>query len=218
LDLLGFADLVGRSDIDRVLPLYESVVASLRRIAGSKKQLGISFSWFSDTFIIFSHGGREKDFANVEQAGRLFFQELILGRIPVRGAISFGKLYSHLAKNIFIGEALIDAYRYGEGQNWLGFLLAPSAMKQMADVGLPPHHRSHYRLVTKPGILKPQLDGPVYAFTFNNGEIQGHNAYLAALEAMKGNADPAYRGKYENTIAYLQSHWTQALSPVSGHL
>lgn len=131
----------------------------------------------------------------MEQAGRLFFQKFILGRIPVRGAISFGKLYSHLGKNIFIGEALIDAYRYGEGQDWLGFLLTPSAVKQMAAVGLPPQNRSHYRLVPKDSVLKPGLDGPVYAFAFNNGESQGQNAYIAALEAMKDKADQKYRGK-----------------------
>jgi hypothetical protein len=212
LDLLGFANLIGRSDIDRVLPLYESALDSLHSIAAPKKSLGISFSWFSDTFIIFSHGGRDKDFSNVEQAGRLFFQKLVLGGIPVRGAISFGKLYTHLAKNIFIGQALIDAYRYGEGQDWLGFLLAPSALKRMAEVGLPPQHRAHYRLVPKDGILKPNLDGPVYAFAFNNGETQGRNSYVAALEGMKHKADPEFQGKYERTIAYLQSHWT----PMSG--
>ncbi|MHC5077210.1 MAG: hypothetical protein ACYTFM_12395, partial [Planctomycetota bacterium] len=108
LDLLGFEKLVQTGDIQQILPLYEKALSNIERAAVEKSPHGISFSWFSDTFIIFSRTGRPEQFALVEQAGRLFFQELILNQIPVRGAISFGDLYSQQERNVFIGPALVD--------------------------------------------------------------------------------------------------------------
>ncbi len=119
LDLLGFRTLVEREDIQQVLPLYEQVLADLKKAVKTKETHGILHSWFSDTFIIYSKYGRARDFSQIEQASRLFFRELIAHGIPVRGALTYGKLYSQQERNIFIGPALIDGYQYGEGQDWL---------------------------------------------------------------------------------------------------
>ena len=83
LDLLGFRALVERKDIDQVLPLYEETLRHLDGAAHNKAAHGILYSWFSDTFIIYSKGGHAKDFSLLEQAGRLFFRELIANQIPV---------------------------------------------------------------------------------------------------------------------------------------
>jgi len=150
----------------------------------------------------------------VEQAGRLFFQELILNKIPVRGAMSFGDLYSQKERNVFIGPALVDAYHYGEGQNMLGFLLAPSAVKALKSIGLPANERFHYRKVVNSSALKPGLGGPVYAFAFNSGRVNGRNPFLAPLIEMQQQAGIAEAQKYENTLMILKSVYSDSVTSV----
>ena len=209
LDLLGFTSLVNDKNIEQVIPLYKKALLQLENAAGPKKRLGIVYSWFSDTFIIYSRGDKEKDFSYVEQAGRLFFQNLILHQIPVRGAITYGALYSQSSQNIFVGPALIDAYKYAEKQDWLGFILTPSVFQRLEKTSIGVANRAHYRLVTDPEIIKHQPSTPIYAFAFNNGTLNGINIYMSALQTMKAIAPPEAQSKYERTIAFANEHYRQ---------
>jgi hypothetical protein len=206
LDLLGFASLVNDKSIEQVIPLYKEALQHLVRVAKPKKRLGLIYSWFSDTFIIYSRNDNERDFSYVEQVGRLFFQNLILNRIPVRGAITHGALYSQSSENIFVGPALIDAYNYAEKQAWLGFILTPRVFERLEHTSLAVNNRAHYRLVTEPGIILHEPATPVYAFAFNNGTVSRKNPYLSTLEMMKASAPPHAKGKYDRTIAFANRH------------
>ncbi|ALO44914.1 hypothetical protein [Pseudohongiella spirulinae] len=205
-DLLGFSDLVQQKSISQIMPLYNKALDQLERSPEEKKQQGIYVSWFSDTFIVYSRGSKAEDFANIEHVSRLFFQHLILNKIAVRGALTFGELYSQQEKNIFVGPALIDAYRYGEGVNWLGFILTPNAINRLEEVSLPARERNFYRGVTDETLFKPGIKGPISAFSFNNGLVQGKNPYLKALSEMRAQADPKFQEKYDNTISFIQKY------------
>mgnify|MGYP005725065419 CR=1 FL=1 len=206
LDLLGFTNLVNDQNIQEVIPIYQKALSKLEQSASNKKSLGVIHSWFSDTFIIYSKNDNEEDFAHVEQASRLFFQGLILNKIPVRGALTHGALYSRSAKNIFVGPALVDAYNYAEQQNWLGFILTPTVVERLKNSSIPINQRAFYRLVTEPGIIKQEPTQPVYAYAFNNGEINGKSPYLNALRSMRDLAPESAKIKYENTIKFAQQH------------
>jgi hypothetical protein len=206
LDLLGFKDLVRTADVGHVIELYDDVIEKLMAGAEAKKPLGISYSWFSDTFILFSRGDSLQEFALLEQAGRLFFQRLILAEIPVRGAISHGKLYSNLEKNIFIGEALIEAYEYGEQQKWLGLLLAPSVYRRLNGSDLDIRRRYNYRPAPIQGVITHPSPENVFAFAFNNVTTNGANPLLSAIKRMKRKAGEPYRVKYENTEKFIAKH------------
>ena len=204
-DLLGFANLVRQHRINHVLPIYEDVLTAVEEKVEPKRGYGISCSWFSDTFIIFSKGDSEKEFALIEQTSRLFFQKLILSEIPVRGALTVGPLYTQQKKNVFLGEALIDAYEYGEKQNWLGFLLTPSVYHHLENGLLHLERRAQYRLVDIPGIVSHPKPDNVYAFAFNNGQVNGKNPYLKAVVSMKGKAGKQFEEKYNNTEKFIQA-------------
>lgn len=206
LDLLGFTDLVRSVEPGTVIAHYEDAITKLEAGASAKRSLGISYSWFSDTFIIFSRGDSLEEFTLLEQAGRLFFQRLVLAHIPARGAISHGKLYSNLEKNIFIGEALIEAYEYGEQQNWLGLLLTPSVFRRLEGTQLDVRQRYNYRPAPVDGVIRHRVTENVFAFAFNNSTINGANPLLTAVRYMKRTAADRYRVKYENTEHFIVSH------------
>lgn len=210
-DLLGFAQLVRKSEIHSVFPIYEKVLETIEEKAHTKKSKGIGYSWFSDTFILFTKGGSLEEFGLIEQVARLFFQRLILHKIPVRGSISFGNLYTQQDKNIFLGEALMDAYEYGEKQNWLNFVINPSVVSALDKLNFPMSKRAHYRLVTKRGVITHSKNSNVYAYAFNNGTVNGVNPLLKALSSMRDTAPSKQRIKYENTIEFIEQHAWKSL-------
>lgn len=147
LDLLGFQSLVQGSTIDTVLEIYQTVLSSLENHSRKRLQRVVRVAWFSDTFILYTSSGSKRNFVLIEQASRLFFLTLVRREIPVRGALTYGPLYANKKCNVYIGEGLIDAYRYGEGQDWLGFVLTPLAVAQLDKIGLPARQRLNYREV-----------------------------------------------------------------------
>lgn len=205
-DLLGFSRLVREHIIEYVLPLYEEVLETIAEKAGPKEKHGISYSWFSDTFIVYTKSDSLKDFGHIEQASRLFFQKLIIREIPVRGAMTIGKLYTNKVKNIFLGEALIDAYEYAEDQDWLGFILTPSIYHKLKNGPFDLSQRLHYRRVENSRIFKNKNRDNVYAFAFNNGALNGRNAFIDAIQSMKRQAGEAHIQKYRNTEQFIEKH------------
>jgi hypothetical protein len=203
---LGFCRLVDDKSIDEIIPTYEEVVRELEDQTGAKAPLGVSSSWFSDTFILFSRYGTDREFAAVEQAGRLFFQKLLLKDVPLRGALTFGKLYSRVDRNIFIGPALIDAYHYAEAQDWIGLILTPTAYRRCRSTVLDLDNRAHYRRVEAEAVVRKFPREDVYAFAFNNASIGGRNPYLEHIRAMRATAPTECRHKYDNTEAFLLLH------------
>ncbi len=187
------------------MPIYGEVLATLKSSVPRTKPGMIIFSWFSDTFIIYSRGRSAQDFARIELVGRVFFERLIIRGIPVRGALTFGGLYSQSARNIFVGPALIDAYRYAENQDWLGFVLTPSAIVRMGEIGLPIGERPFYRPVNTARVFKHPDTAPVYGFAFNNGSLNGQNPYQKSLETMREKAGSRHSNKYDKTLAFIHA-------------
>ena len=200
LDLLGFPNLVRRGEAERVIPLYHQVVEELRQQVTARESLDVSYSWFSDTFMIFSEKCTRREFDNVQTAARKFFVRFLLEGIPVRGAISYGGLYTQKRKNIFIGEALIEAYEYGEKQDWLGLLLSPSISRCFG--GLPEPLRELYRSPHKRGIITHACPNDVYAYGLREpgNDI---DACLVSLRAMRDSAPHEARRKYTNTEEFI---------------
>jgi hypothetical protein len=214
--LVLLTNLVEKGEVEEIIETYEGVVDEVHLQSREKSKLGISSSWFSDTFILFSRGGSDQEFAAVETASRLFFQQLLIRDIPVRGALTYGKLYSKVDKNIFVGPALIEAYRYCEDQDWLGFILTPSVFERCRDTQIDLERRAHYRPIGDAKALRRLSPNHVYAFAFNNGTVRGRNPYLDHIRRMGHSAGPKHRAKYDNTEAFALRHSRGRLRPNTG--
>lgn len=204
-DLLGFKNLVEKRDLDFIIPIYENILSDLDRKAAPKRKYGIDFSWFSDTFIIFASDDSLESFALMEQASRLFFQRLILKKIPLRGALSVGSLYTQKKKNVFLGNALIDAYEYGEKQDWIGFVLTPSVYSRLLGTNLDLEQRMYYKRMQDPNVITHPHKENVFAFKMNAMFINDKNKCLEAIRAMKARVSAKYRDKYNRTEDFIIS-------------
>lgn len=203
-DLLGFQRLVEQKSLEYVIPIYDQILLDLKAKARPKKKYGIDYSWFSDTFIIYSTDDSLESFALIEQASRLFYQKLILRHIPVRAAITVGELYTQKKRNIFLGQAVIDGYKYCESQNWLGLILTPHVYRKLKNTGLDLKKRLYYREMSNQNIIRKLNSNNVFAFTMNSLHINDINKCLEAVVSMKHRVNKKYKIKYENTENFIK--------------
>ena len=201
-DLLGFKNKVLNHELGHVLPLYEQVLVNIKNSVGNLEVKGISYSWFSDTFIVFSRGSTEEEFHVIEKIASDFFGKLIIQGIPVRGSLTYGELYSQKQKNIFLGKALIDAYEYGERQQWLGFILTPMVydyFNKSNPYFWRKHIENNYRDVSCEKSITHKACNNVYAFTFNDKRAE----YLQSISIMKEKSGVTFHNKYDNTLSFV---------------
>lgn len=203
-DLLGTKNLIKSKSIINVFSIYAKAIEEASKTL--KRMPKINSTWFSDTFLIFSSDGEGANFAEIDYVSRWFVYFLINSSIPVRGAISFGEFYVDKSNSLYFGPALIEAYEYGEAQDWIGFLLCPSASKQMKVIELPADQRINYAYWNIPFKKRDyDLTSRLPAYIVGDSvKINGKNVCLEKLKEMKNSqSDDRIIKKYDNTIDFI---------------
>lgn len=173
------------------------------------KELNIQHAWFSDTFVMYSDDGSASDFVSMDMIARGFMGRLVTHKIPVRGAIACGDFYADRINQLYLGEALIEAYEYGEAQDWIGFLLCPSAIKRLNEVGLPADERLNYAYADIPfKATHANVVTKLPACILGSWDyINGENLCLSALREMKLKApNDSVARKYDNSIKFIEAN------------
>ena len=141
-DLLGMKDLIKSGAHVSVFVALSSVLEQLMDRVSAWPN--VRYAWFSDTFIVYTDDDSGLSFCAIDDISKWFCYFLIWENIPVRGAVSCDLLYADRENNLFFGEALVEAYEYGEAQDWIGLILCPSATERLKHLGLPPEERLYY--------------------------------------------------------------------------
>jgi hypothetical protein len=204
LDLLGFAELVRTEDWVNIFSKYAPIIERYTR-EDLIAEPTIEQVWFSDTFLLYSPDDTILSFTAIDRRTRAFVEFLVSEGIPVRGAISCDDLYADKQNNIFFGKALLEAYHYGENQNWIGLILTPSSVEQLATIGLPAERQSGYACWNIPyKRLVPDLARTLPACILG-GSTLGCNTCLDELHKMKTRCEgTAHITKYENAISFIE--------------
>ncbi|MGD0253937.1 MAG: hypothetical protein ABSC01_14725 [Verrucomicrobiota bacterium] len=208
-DLLGFKQHVKRRGLIDAFGLLGWCSDELEYHAREFKNVNLVS--FSDTFLLYTSDDSRASFQAITDVSRSFFDELVLAGIPVRGALAFGELYADETNNLFLGEALIDAYEYGEKFDWLGFVLHPSSLKRMSEVGQPVSQLYYKKCLVEcknreTNVVKKKR---VVAYKVGPGSIMpvtGGNPYLTTAKQMRDSTkSKKHRKKYQNTMQLLKS-------------
>jgi hypothetical protein len=214
-DLLGFSQLTSTSLINAFYQI-ELCLFDLKFWEERKPKLGIA--WFSDTFLIYAPNDSAGSLVAIETVARHFFQIVLLRRIPMRGAMVCDEFYADKANGIYVGKALVDAVRFGEKCNWVGYVLHPSTVCQMEKVNLPATSGSYseryktwkvpIKKVLRRGKNRKEeiVEGSEEVKALLCGAIEGNSRdFIAALEAMSEQTDkPNYKVKYTNSIRFMK--------------
>src|ERR1041384_2915036 len=99
------------------------------------KPEGVDYIVFSDSIVITAIGETEQAFISVARSCSQLMHALLNQGIPIRGAIAYGAFFrSAVAKSAFVaGRAVIDAYTFEQAQDWVGVMIAPSALRRIPD-------------------------------------------------------------------------------------
>ncbi len=214
LDLLGFTHLVITSSFIDMILFYEKVIERLKKSGLTKK---IEIIWFSDTFLLYSSDDTGCSFFDIECATRIIIDQYISHGIPVRGAMSCGDFCADRKTNTFFGPAFIEAYHYGENQNWIGFVLTPSTVSQLDAIHYHlsrvnysywdiPYKKAVYCASAHKDTRILQKSLPAYIIgNHSRSGVGNNNKCLDKLREMRDNLedDKSIR-KYENTINFIE--------------
>lgn len=137
-DILGFKKFVLKFDYPEnphcygvfVEEFYNDMLECLSRYTCESR---IFTAWFSDTFLLYTSDDSYESFVSIAYRATNVCAGLVMQHHPVRGALGTGRLFAEREKNIFVGSALIDAYEYGEKQNWISFVITPEAKNRFND-------------------------------------------------------------------------------------
>lgn len=208
-DILGFKNLVNLDgDSFEAICIqedYEETLGHLESTSTDYHPGDIDYCWLSDTFVMFSPDDSAKSYTVIQQAAKHFIEKCIYSQVPIRGALSVGSFIRSEDNRSLMGNGFIDAFIYGEDQNWLGFLLTPKAIKKVRSYGLEP---SRHDFVCSDEVPMRKCNATeVMAYRFQNGAANFSSPLLSMLGAMKSKSGEEYRVKYEKTMNFIEKYY-----------
>lgn len=127
LDVMGFSDIVGKGNTVELKEYFEKIVETLANLKRDKAN--IKSMLISDSIILVA----PDDFSQFIQllwAVRRIQGALLLKRILLRGAISFGDVYFNEEHNIIVGKGFIRAYHLEALAVYPRVILDPAIVKK----------------------------------------------------------------------------------------
>jgi len=130
LDVLGFSALVAADATG------EGVERYLKCLQRAKGASAVNYVVFSDSIVLTVAGNGAESLVAIAGACSRLMSELLLEHIPIRGAISQGEFVrSAVGESVFVaGRAVLDAYQFEQVQDWIGVMIAPSALVRVPDL------------------------------------------------------------------------------------
>lgn len=133
LDVLGFSALIEGADGKKRLGKYLGAVQTiLNRLDSGPLKVVVS----SDSLVVTTPDSKTESFEKIVAACAEMFGGFLHERIPIRGAIAHGAFERDESPKgsgvVVAGPAVIDAYRFERKQDWIGIMIAPSAVGTFA--------------------------------------------------------------------------------------
>jgi len=211
-DILGFKDLVGSDTHENIVKKLEKISDTIDFISGEASHnilkdqiLGLEENQtkaisFSDSIVVFSKGNTLVDASKIICDAHAIMYYALETSIPIKGALSFGKMTVDFEKSLFFGKPLIDAYLLQEDLNLLSVIIDNKFEKQMGNYNEKVFNRDNiicnYDVPMKFGKIKHELIRP----SPNTLEDR-----LLGLESLYLNTSGKPRIYLDNTLKFWES-------------
>lgn len=200
LDIMGFKDRVARTSHAKLLAQLTGFNADISNYIRLYHDSDIQLAQFSDSIVLFSNDTTQKSLKNIAEVARGIMQTAIKRQIPLKGAIAQGQITCDIPKQLFFGQALIDAYLLEENIHYYGILVhhtAESAVSKLLDDSL------------FKDIKAPLKSGRIAHYELSwyadgNNELTG---IYDALKNIRQTVSDAPRKYIDNTIEVMDSYY-----------
>jgi hypothetical protein len=132
LDVLGFSSRLAGDGAENFLQDYVGCFDSVLKLALYED---VNYVAFSDS-VALTTGGSPAELKSLLSYCSAVMGLMLEKAIPIRGAIAYGSYFraAHTEGVFVAGKAIVEAYEYEKKQDWVGVMLAPSAVKQIPDL------------------------------------------------------------------------------------
>jgi hypothetical protein len=143
-DILGFKDLVNSNKHEDIVEKLEKISDTIDFISGERSHSVIKNRIpnlqddqskaisFSDSIVVFSKGNTNIDASKIIADAHVIMHHALETSIPIKAALSFGKMTVDFEKSLFFGQPLIDAYLLHEDLSLLSVIIDNKAERQIA--------------------------------------------------------------------------------------
>lgn len=139
LDIMGFKERVARNDHETVLKELEIFQSSISQYVSYHRDANIQIALFSDSILIYSQDDAPNSLhALADITSHIMMYAIQQEKpIPLKGAIAAGRMTCNQTKQLYFGQALIDAYFLEENVKYYGVLVHHSAEKYLKNNDFP---------------------------------------------------------------------------------
>jgi hypothetical protein len=127
IDVMGFSNLVNKGSIDNLESYFTEITKILYDMSFVKSE--IQSLLISDSIILIAPDN-SYSFRQLLTAIRRIQSSLLLKKILIRGAVSFGQIYYDPYKNIIVGKGYIKAYLLEGEAIYPRIIIDPSIIKK----------------------------------------------------------------------------------------
>lgn len=208
-DILGFKNMLGNKGDSVPIAVLQSQIDDALKLLNQKIdsfEEKIGYLVFSDTFILFSKTEYVNDYPALISSAKHFIYSCLSMGLPVRGAISYGDTVFGHDNKILMGTAFLESHEYGEDQNWLGLILAPSATEELKLHHLFPE-RHGFVNCDLPLRRFSEFKSCLYAYKFINGSTSFECPLLPKLNELMLRAPEETKEKYSKTIEFIKQNY-----------
>ncbi|WP_300685238.1 hypothetical protein [Chryseobacterium sp.] len=210
-DILGFKELVLRSSHDDIFKRL-SDISDLRKEINPQitdkefsndKNKPIEIITFSDSIIIFSKNDSEETFKVFIESINWIFARIIEVGLPVKGAFAHGEVSVDVEKQIYFGQAFIDAFQLQEDVDYFGAVAHNSIDKFISDNKIEGINELLFEIVTplKSGKIR-HLNLKYFPFIVYSEDEKMYEY----LEKFKLSASGKARKYLENTFNFYEGY------------
>lgn len=172
LDIMGFKDRVAHNNHRDILNELEIFQSNISQYVSYHRNANVQLAMFSDSILIYSQDdGKESLHALADITSHVMMYAIQQEKpIPLKGAIAAGKMTCNQTKQLYFGQALIDAYLLEENVKYYGVLVHHSAEKYLQETDYPEFRDikaplkggeiSHYELAWYGTSIKPNERNP----------------------------------------------------------
>lgn len=151
LDIMGFKDRVMRTKHEKLKEELKQLSNRIVEVLESKNE-GITCIQFSDSIILFTVNNSNSQLESLVSVSCLIMQRAIELGFAMKGAMAKGEITCDKAKNVYFGQAQIDAYLLEENVWYYGIVVHHSAQSDVEKIN--ENYISTLELPMKTGSIK----------------------------------------------------------------
>ena len=204
LDIMGFKERVARTNHNKLLIQLTNFNKDITSYIGKYQNAEIQLAQFSDSIVLFSNDVTQKSLRTLAEVTRGIMQTAIKLQIPIKGAIAQGQVTCDIPKQLFFGQALIDAYLLEENIHYYGILVHHTA------------ENSVMKLIDENGMFK-DIKAPLKSGRISHYELSWYaddtpakediNSIEKALIDIRQTVSDAPRKYIDNTLDIINEYY-----------